>query len=475
VRLRLALLLALALAGGAVAADRVSPASPKLPASLSAAPAAGILSCPYLTDPRATSYIELANIGTSPAEARVGISAQKGSALTIPVVIPAGGTSGVRVPGTASDHSSAVIEYSGGPVVASHILFVPQATIPAPRPAGAAAASCGRAGGSDVAVTGATTFGSDANLALFNPGSADADVTVTLIADGRIIQPLRLAQRIVPAHTRRDFRLGDFAFNVRALTAVVHANVGRVGAEILQRSGKGVELLAGQAPSTQAVAISGQSGDGATVGLAVTGSDDAGVDASLISGDQQTSVAGIPPDLPPASSRVLQIPARAGGAPAAYMFEVTVGSPVVASTTWTSASGGSQDTASLPAATPASKWGAVVAAFDPGASTRAVIVNPEGSATHVHVTTIGPKGLVVQDLTLPAGRLTDIVVGRGPGTFAVLVDADGPVVLALRSVAFARGRSPESFAVVGEPFTPPTPEAVLIDPRAGVPAVVQPS
>ena len=469
-KLRLALLLALALAGGAIAVDRVSPATPTLSARLTAAPAAGILSCPYLTDPRATSYIELANVGTSSAVARIGIGARKGAPLSIPVVVPAGGISGVRVPAIASDHASAVIEYSGGPIVASHLLIAPPSTVPVLRPGGAAAAFCGRAGGSDIAVTGAGTLGSEAALALFNPGSADADVTVTLIADGRIIQPLRLAQRIVPAHTRRDFRLGDFAFNVRALTAVVHANVGRVAAEVLQRTAQGVELLAGQAPATEAVAISGQSGGASDVGLAVIGSDDAGVDVRLIGPDQQTSVAGIPPDLPPASTRTLSIPARAGGGPAAYAFDVTVGSPIVASTTWISSSGRAQELASLPAGTPETKWAAVIAAMQSVAVTRAVIVNPGGVPAHVHIRTIGPKGAATQDLTVPAGRVVDIAVGRGSGTFAVVADSDAPVVLAVRSVAL--GASAASIAVLGEPFTAPTPVAVVIDPRAGVPAVL---
>ncbi|TMK84523.1 MAG: hypothetical protein E6G46_00450 [Actinobacteria bacterium] len=121
---------------------------------------------------------------------------------------------------------------------------------------------------------------------------------------------------------------------------------------------------------------------------------------------------------------------------------------------------------------PAPHWAAVLGAFQPGAATRAAIVNPRGVTSAVRVTTIGPAGTSAQDLSIPAGRLVDIAIGNGAGTFAVVVDADGPVVLALRSVGFVTGASGSSVAIVGESFSEPTPEAVAIDPRTGVPAVV---
>jgi hypothetical protein len=101
-----------------------------------------------------------------------------------------------------------------------------------------------------------------------------------------------------------------------------------------------------------------------------------------------------------------------------------------------------------------------------------VIVNPGEQPSQVHVMTIGPAGVLTRDITVQAGRLTDVVVGRGAGTFALLVDADAPIVLALRSIALAGGSPPSSVAVLGQAFSPPAPEAVVIDPRTGVPALV---
>ena len=391
-KLRIVVLLVLVLAGGAIAVDRVSPAEPVARSAVSLSPAAGVLSCPYVTEPTGRAYIQLANVGSSTAAVRLGIGAAKGSPLAIAVSIPAGSATSMRVPATAASRAAAVIEYSGGAVIATHMLFMRPSSGPVVRAGGAAASPCARAGGQDVVVSGARTIGTDVLLAVFNPGSADADVSVSLIADGRVLQPQRLSRRIVPGHSRRDFRLGDFAFSARNLTAVVHANSGRVVAEALMRSAQGVEFLPGQTPSNEMIAVAGQSGSGANVGVTVIGQDDAGLDVRLISAIAQTSVARIPPSLPPAGGRSLDIPDQGQGAAAAYAFRVTVGSPIVAGTSWTTNHSGLQEQAVLPGAVPSFQWGAVLGAFQPGMGTRAVIVNPGGVATQVHVTTFGPTG-----------------------------------------------------------------------------------
>ena len=87
-------------------------------------------------------------------------------------------------------------------------------------------------------------------------------------------------------------------------------------------------------------------------------------------------------------------------------FRVTVGSPVIAETTWTMSKFGTQELASLPGVAPASRWAAVIGAFQPGTVTRAVIVNPRGVPSTVRVTTIGPSGAAVTDhpATGPSAR-----------------------------------------------------------------------
>ena len=470
-KLRYAIVLMLLLAGGTIAVDHVAPAKPLVPSRVSLAPDAGVLTCPYLTEPDGRATIEIANVGATPSSVRITIGAAKGAPIVVPINVPPDGTSVTAVPAAAAARAGAVIEYSGGRIVATHMLFLPSIGVPVVRAGGGAAAQCARAGGEDVVVTGATTLASDANLAVFNPGAADADVSVTLIADGREFQPVGLSRRVIQSRTREDFRLGDYAFNVHTLTAIVHANAGRVVAEALERSATGVELLPGQGPANEVVAIAGQSGIGSTVGVTVVGSDDAGIDARVITAKEAESVGGFPPSLPPDSGQAIAVPDQGGGAAAAYDFRVEVGSPVVSQTAWTVSRAGLTELASLPGAAPASSWAAVLAAFRPGASTRAVLVNPRGVPATVHVTTIGSGGPVSQDVVVPAERLVDLSIGRGAGTFAVVVDADGPIVFGLRSVEFA-GASGSSVAIVGESFAPPSAEAVALDPRAGIPVVV---
>jgi hypothetical protein len=351
------------------------------------------------------------------------------------------------------------------------MLLMPKAIAPIAHAGGAAASPCTRAGGEDVVVTGARTLGGDTTLALFNPGAADADVSVSLVADGRLFQPQRLSRRVIQSRTRQDFRLGDYAFNARTLTAIVHANAGRVVAEGLVRLATGVELLPGQIPSDEVVDIAGQSGAGSSVGVTVIGNDDAGVDATLMNATTQLSVGGFPPSLQPGVGRYLVVPDQGSAAPAAYDFRVSVGSPLVAETTWTTSKSGIQEVASLPGVAPASRWAAVIGATQAVTVTRAVIVNPRGVPSSVRVTTIGPSGTTSQTLTIPAGRLMDIAIGKGPGTFAVVVDADGPVAFGLRSSGF-ESRGGVSVAIAGEPFSAPAAEAVVIDQRTGIPAVI---
>src|SRR5207249_5016615 len=165
-KLRLAIVLMLLLAGGMIAVDRVTPAKPLHRSTVSLSPDAGLLTCPYLTEPNARAYLQLANVGPGPSSVRVTIGAAKGPPIVVTTSVPAGGTSSMRIPAGAASRAGAAIEFSGGNVVATHMLFLQKATRPIARAGGAAASPCARAGGDDVVVTGATTLGSDATLAL---------------------------------------------------------------------------------------------------------------------------------------------------------------------------------------------------------------------------------------------------------------------------------------------------------------------
>ena len=136
-KLRIVVVLVLALAGGAIGVDRVSPAKPVGRSTVSLAPAAGVLSCPYVTEPNARAYIQLANVGTSAASVRLGIGAAKGAPIGIALSVPAGSATLLGVPPNAASRAAAVIEYSGGAIIATHMLFMLPSSSPVVRAGGA--------------------------------------------------------------------------------------------------------------------------------------------------------------------------------------------------------------------------------------------------------------------------------------------------------------------------------------------------
>src|SRR5205807_1708222 len=113
--------------------------------------------CPYLTEPKASASVQLANVGTGTASVRIGIGAAKGPPISVSVSVPAGSTKSMQIP-AAADRTGAVIEFSGGSVVATHTMILQKLTGPVLRSGGAAASPCARAGGQDVVITGASTL-----------------------------------------------------------------------------------------------------------------------------------------------------------------------------------------------------------------------------------------------------------------------------------------------------------------------------
>src|SRR5437868_9370270 len=127
-KLRFAILLMLLLAGSTIAVDRVAPAKPVHRSTVSLAPDAGLLTCPYLTEPNARAYLQMANVGAGPSSVRVTIGAAKGPPIVVTTSVPAGSTSSMRIPAGAASRAGAAVEYSGGNVVATHMLFLQTTT-----------------------------------------------------------------------------------------------------------------------------------------------------------------------------------------------------------------------------------------------------------------------------------------------------------------------------------------------------------
>jgi hypothetical protein len=471
-RLRIIVLIVLLGFGGAITLDRLSPATAPARASVSFDPEGGVLTCPYLTEPGTYSSVMLANLASRPSSIRISFSRQKGGPVVVPVSLGAMSVKAVPLPAKVKGPSGAVIEYAGGVVVASHTMYLPQTSGPIVRGAGVAVSPCQGTGEGDVVVAHASTLHADSMLALFNPGSADADVSISLLVDGRKIEPVRLARRLVASHSRRDFRLGDFAFNARAVTVVVHANAGRVAAEALMRTGAGAEFLPAQAPSRDLVAVAGRSGAVAVAAPTVIGPDDSGIDVREIDASRQRSAPGFPPSLPPSGTKVVGVADVGRGKESALAMDVSVGSPLVAATRWTvRGPGGHAEIASLPAGSPSQRWGAVIGGVGRFGLERLVLVNAGTTDVHARVSIIG-KSVTSKSVTITAGRLGVLTIGKGTGPIGLIVEADGPITAACLSTAVAGTGATTATAMPASPLTPIRDVGVAVDQRAGVPAIL---
>lgn len=462
-RHKLALLAAIALVAGAIAADAMSPASPRKPEGITVATQGGALACPIAVTPKVQSLLHIANLSKASSRVRVSVIPKRGKTRIVPVSLAGSSIKAVLLDPLVRGDASAVVEYVGGDIVASHMIFKTEDPSN-----GIAEAPCVRTGGPDVLVMPARTFLAKAKLALFNPGSAPADVTVTLVSDGNAIRPERLARRVVAGRSRLDFDLEDYAFDAQTVVAQIHATTGRVVAEILQTSPSGIELLTGTEPASDAVAISGVSGEGARVVVMPYGRGRSSIGARLLTASASSAMR-VPSAVAPDEGTSLPIPARSKGAPAAASLVSNVGAPLAAGSTWSAKSSGSSDVGSLPALQTARRWGVVAGMAGTGAI-NLLIAAADDAAANVKLTILSSGKRSERTVTVAAARLEAIKLGTIAGVYAVLVESDVPIVASL----VARSSSPrQGLLVMGTaaiPLRAPEPVAPTVDHRAGVPA-----
>jgi hypothetical protein len=377
--------------------------------------------------------------------------------------VPAGATRALAVQQRTKLPVGAIVEYAGEDLVAFHSLALRDPSFGT----GVAEAACGRPGPVEVVVPQATTVGGDTLIALINPGSADAVVSIRLLTDGAVLAPERLSQRVVPARGRLILRVGDFAFDKRDVTAVVDTLSGRAVVEGLV-TGSSLSLEPAVVPARHILAPVGATGEGV---LSVTGvgQDDSQLTASVLTRAQQGAAAGIPPSLAALSSIVVAVPDAGGAAPAGYALDANLGAPIVAGARWTVRRSGQSATASAIAAEPAARWTGVIQAYSGRSTVRALIANSGGARALVRLVSLTPDGRhVVRTVSIGPARLTSLVVAETPGVYAIEATADRPVVVAMTSVGGASFlQAAAATAVALEPLYG---VAVSLDRRIGVPA-----
>jgi hypothetical protein len=468
-RARAAFLAVLLAAGGAVALDQASPARPRVPAGFTVPAQGGALACPIAVADKGTAYLDLANFSDEASRVRVSLIPPKGKTQVLGVSMPGGTINTIRlssrVPGTAS----AVVEYVGGEVVASHLLLRRFG----PGPTGIAEAPCVRTGGPDVAVLPARTLNTQTTLALFNPGSADADVTVSIVSDKQTLRPVRLSHLVIRGRTRRDFNLGDYAFDSPSVVAKIHATTGRVVAEGLVLAPNGIELLTGSEAASAVVAITGASAVGSGATVVPMGVDDTALGAQLLATDAHASVARAPATVDPSAGANLPFPARPNGGPAAFSFTATAGSPVVAGALWPEASAKGRDFGAVAGVAPARRWGFAGAVGGGSGALNLLVACPGGQSAKVRVLVLTSKGRTTLDLAVGAGRMARARLANHTGGFGVLVESDQPVAAVLQTLSVDPRAGILSDGIAPIPLRPSAPVAPEVDPRVGVPAPLQ--
>jgi uncharacterized protein DUF5719 len=459
-------LVALACASALVAAgirDAAGPPGPRTPRVTLVRAAGGSWACPLASFGSGGDYVYVANAGSRSSSARVVLVPDKGRPAVLPLSLPPGVIRAVAVQRRTKLPVGAIVEYTGGDVVAFHAL-APGGPLFGN---GTMASACGRAGATRVALSGARTLGTDTLLGLLNPGSSDAVVSIRLLTDDGVLQPERLSRRVVPARRRLIVRLADFAFDKRDFTAIVDMISGRVVAEGVVTGGSPI-MSPASSPAARVVVPVGASGDG-TLSMTVTGEDDIVLSSRRLGLRAQGSARGVPSTLSGLDPRAVTIPDAGGRAPVAYKLEARAGSGLVAAARWVVRRGETAELADATAAPPGRRWAGVLPAFSGTAAVRVLVANPGRFAARIRLRVLTIAGArSMSPISVAGNRMASVVLGRRSGVYGFEANSSAPVVMALTSVG---GSSfVQAFAATAVPLRPVGGAAVTFDPRLGVPA-----
>lgn len=462
---KLALFLAVIAFTAAAVADEVRPARVRAPATSIVPTRAGVLACPIATIGRGRAYLHVANVDDVAASLRITLFPVKGKAVVISDTLAGQASKTIGLHGKVVGSSSALVEHSGGTVVVSHSLWVPPAR---GLPSGGAAGACLPSASTALALAPMRTLAAETDLTLFNPGAADAVVSIVLLTPERRAAPERLTRRIVPAHGRRDFSIGSFAFDARSVIALVEASSGQVVPEALVSSTQGMELIGAHTPSNDLVLTYGVAGPSSLSALGVSGDEDTGYTQQVLS-PRGPSGDAKPSSILPGELRASSGPPREEAG--AVVFRRTAGSPLVAGGSWRYRRTAGNDLAALEPLVPFTRWAATMWSGDAQSRTVGLIANPGETSAQVRVTVRGPSGETITTTEWKPGTVLPIGLAKGKGTVAVEVSADVPITFALVQIALSFG-SAQYFDLPGFPLRPPLPVAARPDARAGVPARV---
>ena len=473
-RLGLGIVVVLALSGAA-ALDRLSPASPPLPSVDRTVAPGGVWACPVVKAPGTRGWLHVVNAGDGAAQIRVTYVPDAAKPVEQALALPAGRATTVGTPAAiAKFGAGALVEYAGGDVTVSRsVMLADQGA------SGVAAASCARPGASSLVVPQGLTLNGETQIAMLNPGTADALVDIALLFRGERLEPQSLSRRIVPAGGRLVIREGDFAFDEADVAALIVARSGRVVADGVMFAARSrlFEIVPAQAAATELVTVASTALGAARFSAITAADEDAVTNGLFISRAGQTTyeplTTGLQPDTPKAGG-----PPSQDVPPGPVALAVSSGTgPLAIGARWlvTVPSVGVESAASS-GVQPSRRAVAVLGSPGTASAMGLLIVNPDPREAIVSVTLVTRSGATrpppLQGLRVGAGRTTAIALPAQPAnaTLGVVLTSTHARIAAVLDGRAAIPNAFSVFAVTAVPAARVPAVAVQPDPRQGVPA-----
>jgi hypothetical protein len=461
-----------ALVAAGIAVDQVSPAVPPPPVQVAPLSSGGVWGCPFVYAGNGRAWLHLANAGTDPSVVRVSFVRDRARRIVQEVRLGPGQAATLPADTRLGRASGAIVEYAGGEVFASRtaVFDAPVGLSAARR--GAVGAPCSRAGEETIVAPSSSTLAAETTLVLLNPSSSDALVDVSFAEGGDEFTPEKLSRVVVPARGRRQFRAGDFAFDVRALAIIVRVRSGRVVADALVATSSGLVLSPGRPPSPSLVAIASTSGGSARVDVAALGDQDAIVAATSLSPAGRTALEALAGEVPADAPVVAGLgPAKA--AAVAASLALREGPGLVATAVWAVGSAaGRGDFAASEARPPARRIVAVAGPPAVSQQMRLLVANPNDGDATFSVTILTAGGPVsapgLTDVRLAAGRTTALSLPPAAGTLGAALVSDLAVGMTLAATV-AGSRDAVAFGIAGVEVSRSPPVGITLDQRLGVP------
>lgn len=459
-------IVALLLAAGAITADRMAAPAAVTPRPVVPLAPGGLLACPVLYQGNGDAWLNVANVGDEASKVIVTTVREGADPLFRSFTLDAGKVTTMGLDSAVRQKAGAIVQFSGGEVVASRATTFRDS----PGRSGGVAAACRRAGDRTIVIPSGSTLNAETRIVLLNPSTSDAAAEISLLVDGEERTPEGLKGFEVQPRSRREFRVGDFAFDARNVATVIRVRTGVMVADGILASERGISITPGGPPVRSAAGVAVTGAGAGLLDLVTVGDQDTVSDASLFSAEGLTAFAALSEAVEPLRPQSTSLGEEREAA-TGVVLSVRDGSPVAAALRWVvQLPDGRGDVSGSEMRAPARRLVAVSGPPAVAAQSRVLIGNPGDVDATVTLRILTDRGVsdAQPQVSVQAGRAVSVPIGDVKGPFAVIVTSTAPVAMTITSTVIGSGLS--SFTVTGQPMPSSVAVPVERDPRAGVPA-----